>query len=291
MQTGKALTSDEFITIEKLLVQSVVKKEELNVKEVELFKAVNRWATKECERQGLSPDGNVKRRILGEDIVKAIRFPLMSRKEFVSVVSVCGILTVEENDAMTKYFNGSLKCSLPFEQTPRSVQLCHRFAKLHPPEGGCWRYSDRLHDCLNLTVNKSVRLHGVQHFGRQGGKYAVSIEMKDATSGSYLVKQSGSYSSEEYKIPDYYGYYGSYFGFDVMFNHPVNLEGDKTYKIVSLIEGLDSWYGEEGEASVEFRGVRFTFSDSGASSNETSRTTETGGQFPSFLFSSSCFSS
>ena len=287
MQTGKALTSNEFITIEKLLVQSVVKKEELNVKEVELLKAVNRWATKECERQGLSPDGNVKRRILGEDIVKAIRFPLMSRKEFVSVVSVCMILTVEENDAITKYFNGSLKCSLPFEQTPRSVQLCHRFAKLHPPEGGCWRYSDRLHDCLNLTVNKSVRLHGVQHFGRQGGIYAVSIEIKDATSGSSLVKQSGSYSSEEYKIHDYYGY----FGFDVMFNHPVNLEGDKTYKIVSLIEGLDSWYGEEGEASVEFRGVRFTFSDSGASSNETNGTTETRGQFPFLLFSSSCFSS
>ena len=45
--------------------------------EVELFKAVDRWAIKECERQGMTSDGRTKRRILGEDIVNGIRFPLM----------------------------------------------------------------------------------------------------------------------------------------------------------------------------------------------------------------------
>ena len=56
-----------------------MKTERLNVKEVELFKAVDRWATKESERQGVAPDGEMKRRILGEEIVKAIRFPQMSQ--------------------------------------------------------------------------------------------------------------------------------------------------------------------------------------------------------------------
>ena len=41
-----ALTSEEFVTLERSVVESVVKRERLNVKEVDLFKAVDRWATK-----------------------------------------------------------------------------------------------------------------------------------------------------------------------------------------------------------------------------------------------------
>ena len=94
-QTEEAVTSDEFVTVERSIVESVVKREVLNAKEVELFKAVDRWATKESERQGTSP-GDAKRRILGEEIVKAIRFPLMSQTEFISVVPDCNILTTKE---------------------------------------------------------------------------------------------------------------------------------------------------------------------------------------------------
>ena len=61
--TENTLTSEEFVTLERSVVESVVKSERLNVKEVDLFKAVDRWATTEVERQGLTPDGVVKRRI------------------------------------------------------------------------------------------------------------------------------------------------------------------------------------------------------------------------------------
>ena len=50
-----------------------MKREELSVTELELFKAVDRWATAEVQRQGLTHDGKTKRRILGDDIVKTIR--------------------------------------------------------------------------------------------------------------------------------------------------------------------------------------------------------------------------
>ena len=92
----------------------MVKRERLNVKEVDLFKAVDRWATKEVERQGLTPDGVVKRRILGEEIVKAIRFPVMSQEVFASVLD-CEILTKEEIVLMMKHYRGfGLESSLPF---------------------------------------------------------------------------------------------------------------------------------------------------------------------------------
>ena len=48
--TENALTSEEFVTLERSVVESVVKRERLNAKEVDLFKAVDRWATKEVER-------------------------------------------------------------------------------------------------------------------------------------------------------------------------------------------------------------------------------------------------
>ena len=70
------MTSDEFVTVERSLVETVVKREGLNVKEVELFKAVDRWATEQSKRQGMTPNGESKRRILGEEIVKAIRISI-----------------------------------------------------------------------------------------------------------------------------------------------------------------------------------------------------------------------
>ena len=137
----EAVTSDEFVTVERSLVESVVKREVLNVKEVELFKAVDHWATKECERQGITPEGEAKRRILGEDIVKAIRFPLMSQKEFSSVVFDSHILTMQEVGVMMKHYSGVLTSHLPFMQTSRGKLSedkldhfrCYRFAKFLRP--------------------------------------------------------------------------------------------------------------------------------------------------------------
>ena len=125
-QTENALTSEEFVTLERSVVESVVKRERLNVKEVDLFKAVYRWATKEVERQGLTPDGVVKRRILGEEIVKAIRFPVMSPKEFALVVVDCDILTKKEIGFMMKHYSGvGLESSLPFMHSPRQRKTGH----------------------------------------------------------------------------------------------------------------------------------------------------------------------
>ncbi|XP_078348842.1 BTB/POZ domain-containing protein 6-like [Oculina patagonica] len=274
-QTEEAVTSDEFVTLKRSLVESVVKREGLNVKEVELFKAVDRWATKESERQRITPSGGAKRRILGEEIVKAIRFPLMSEKEFVSPVFDSYILTLEEVGDMMKHYNGVLTSPLPFLQAPRfgsARYRCHRFKYLFPPSDR-WNYSGN-NDCINFTVDKPIKLLGVQHFGSQGREYNVSTEIKDATCGSSLVKQSGSYASVKDQIYFYYG-------FNVQFIRPVCLEKNKEYKLISLITGPRSWYGTEGQKTVESQGVRFTFRTSEGTANGTGETT---GQFPALFF-------
>ena len=179
-QTEKAVTSDEFATIERSLVETVVKRGRLNVKEVELFKAVDRWARKEVERQGITPDGDAKRRILGEEIVKAIRFPLMSQKEFASVVIDSDILTLKEVGAMMKYFSDVSTSSLPFIKAPRTM-FC-RFGNFKPPDT-CWTFGgDR--DSIKFTEKKSIVLNGMQHFDSKDGEYTICTEIKDTVDNS-----------------------------------------------------------------------------------------------------------
>jgi len=275
-QTEEAVTSDEFITVERSVVESVVKREKLNVKEVELFKAVDRWATKERERQGTSGDGHEKRRILGEEAVKAIRFPLMSEKEFVSFVFDSHVLTFKEVSDMMKHYNGVLESSLPFSQAPRIIlntNRCRRFGQFLPPgKDRGWNYAGYA-DCINFTVNKPIKLCGVQHFGSKGGEYTVSTEVKDTADGSTLGKQSGVYTCINDESDSYYG-------FDVRFDRPVCLKENKEYKLVSLIKGPKSWFGEEGQETVEHEGVQFTFRTSNGSTNGTNNAR---GQFPALL--------
>ncbi len=278
-QTEEAVTSDEFVTLERSLVETVVKRESLFVKEVELFKAVDRWATKEIERQGMTPDGPLKRRILGEDIVKAIRFPLMSQAEFLSVVYDTYILTVQEVGNIMKHYNGLLASPLPFIQAARTncaFHRCQRFRKFNSAGVlGEWRYFCSAKDGICFSVNRPIKLHGVQHFGSEGGEYTASVEVKDTVDGSSVINQSGSYTSVKRETD-------TYSSFDVLFDHPVYLVEGRKYELEALIKGPVSWWGDEGQTSVECEGVQFTFT---SSNNSISETGVTHGQFPAFVFS------
>ena len=277
--TEEAVTSDDFVTLERSLIESVVKRERLTVKEVDLFKAVDRWATRESERQGITADGESKRRIIGEDIVKAIRFPVMSEKEFVSVVLDCRILNFGEMSELMKYYNDvELTSPLPFIHTPRagSTQLhqliCYRFSVYQSPG---WSYSGTSPDRIVLSVNKSVKLHGIQHFGREGCQYTVSTEVNDTTNGFSLVNKTGSYTSEK---DEKHGY----FGFTVWFDPPLQLHEGKGYEVRSLIQGPSSWYGKQGKPSLECGQVMFNFNTTDSGSNN--GTGQADGQFSAFIF-------
>ena len=271
--TQKALMSDEFLTLERSIVASVVKREILKVKEVDLFKAVDRWATKELE--GREKTGRkIKRKILGEEIVKAIRFSLISQKEFASVVLDSDILSETEICDMIKYYNDvDLKSPLAFVHSPRTLRRCCRFAEINRFLLARCICLDRIY-ALKLTVDKPVRLHGVQHFGSEGRNLTVSLEVKDAITGFSLAQKSESYFSEK---DDTHAFYG----FDVKFDLAVCIETDKTYDIISRISGPISWFGERGQQTVEIQEVSFSFSNSAVFSNGTSVSS---GQFPAFLF-------
>ena len=280
--TEEAVTSDEFVTLERSLVECVVKKEVLNVKETELFKAVDRWATQEIKRQGLNPDGETKRTMIGEELLNAIRFPLMSQKEFLSVVADSNILTTKEVIDLMKHYNSMLTSPLQFSASPRTGHVavtCHRFLSLREPARyGPWGYGGTASDRICFTVNKDIHLIGVEHFGCEGGTYTVRTQLIDTVSGACVADKSGVYSSTEkhQEITNYYG-------FAVLFDDAVPIKQTNCYEVVSLINGDRSWFGEEGKTTLECFGVTFTFNNS----EEKSDNNQTGvnrGQFPVLLF-------
>jgi len=205
----------------------------------------------------------------------------MSQSEFASDVFDSYILSFQEVGDMIKHYANVLSTPLPYKQTPRKaytpIRRCSRFKKFCRAQtgGGWWDYINSVADRVNFTVNKPVMLHGVQHFGSQGGEYTVYTEVKDSTDGTILVKQSGSFFSEKDDTDWFYG-------FDVQFDCPVCLVENKEYELVSLIKGPVSWYGEKGQEAVESEGVQFTFRTSYGGNNGTSCSL---GQFPAFLIS------
>ena len=69
--------SDAFNDITQSTLAEFLKRESLNVKEVDLFKAVMKWTEAECSRQKKSPTGKNKRAAMGNTIYQ-IRFASMT---------------------------------------------------------------------------------------------------------------------------------------------------------------------------------------------------------------------
>jgi len=65
-------------------------------------------------------NGELKRRILGEKIIKAIRFPVMKQEEFAGVVLDAKTLTPDEKVTFFKFFNLALTSPVGFPETKRS---------------------------------------------------------------------------------------------------------------------------------------------------------------------------
>ncbi|CAH3034803.1 unnamed protein product [Porites lobata] len=254
-QTEEAVKSEGFVTVERSVLEELVEKNSLNIKEVELFKVIDCWAEKECKKQGLVAEGSVKRRVLGERVVQGIRFPLMGQTEFADIVLDSEILTLRETNRLVKYFNSVLNESVGFLETERNggKQDISRFRSL---DRGWWYNSD-YPNCIDFDVDKNIHLHAIHFFGSDNSKYSVTLEVLDHSSGISVRKREGIFLSKQiqWEIGDHQGHQG----FDIVFEPPIAIKANKRYRISAAITGPPSWYGTNGCSTVENSGVRFHF--------------------------------
>ena len=277
--TEEAVKSDEFATIERSLLEAVVVRNSLMIEEIELFKAVDLWARKECERQGLKKYGLVKRQLLGEEVIKEIRFPTMKQEDFASVVLDSRLLATDEIVNLIKYFNNVSTSATRFPETKRSfyrgnnVLRCCRFGSV---SSQALRYGDR-RDAINFSVDKDIKLCGVCFFGNQDNKtFSVDLEVVDVKRKTVLMSKCGTYHSELLQAKRC-----SYYGFEVLFEKKISLNKNITYGIRVFISGSPSLRGVNCVSSVQCSDVTFTFMDSVYAANGTDLKH---GQFPELLF-------
>ena len=272
-ETEEAVKSDGFVTIERSVLEKMVEKETVKIREVELFKAVDRWAGKECEKQDLVAEGSVKRRILGERIVKGIRFPVMEEKEFADVVLDSDILTKEESYHLVKYFNSVLSVPVEFlaANRPGTTKTISRFKSLHKG----WNYGASV-DCIGLNADKDVMLNEIRLFGRNNDEYSVALTVK-APGGDIIVSDKRNFFSKLL-----HSEIGGYEGFEIVFKPPIPLKANAGYyKFEAKITGPPSWYGRSGLSHVEHSGVKFGF---GSYTSLGFHTSVEGGQFAEFVY-------
>jgi len=276
METDEAVKSDGFVTIDKSVLEELVERDSLNVREVELFKAVDCWATEECEKQGLAAEGSIKRKILGERIVKAIRFPVMKQQEFTDVVLDCDILTKTELFDLMKYFSSVLKFPIGFPEATRSGSLqrikMSRFGSAITRAKG-WLYHKGSRNSIVVTVDKTIKLHAVYLFGSENNDYSVTLKVSDS-SGVALATKTGMLMSELVQSER-----GDYQGFEIPFEPPITLQAGIEYSLEASIRGPPSWCGQFGLPLVEHAGVTFSFAKKTGAYTSVST-----GQFSEFVF-------
>ena len=270
-QTEAAVKSDGFATIERTLLEVVVKRDTVNIPEVELFKGVVEWANKQSEKRGIAADGQEIRRILGEKIVKAIRFPVMEQEEFASVVLDSELLTFAEVSNVIKCMN-SVQCSpVVFPVTRRRGTFpirCYRFNSVK--FGWSNEYGT---SCISFSVDRDVLFHGVYLFGSEDKGYSVALSL--ISNEGLLGFTDGTFLSTPHTS-------GRYYGFDVMFKKPVLLKKSDTYCLECRISGPVSWFGTRGRLALRCAGVTFILKDPLFSADGTDTTR---GQFNQFIFS------
>ena len=220
----------------------------------------------------------MKRKVLGEQIVTAIRFPLMKHDEFATVVLDTNILTSDEIVNFFKFYSSTLTSPLGFSETPRVKQVafprCGRFQSVSE-EFVTYR-GDKHYLCFH--VDKDVMLHGLRLLGSENNKYTVNLAVRDCTHPlTVLVSKSGIFIAKAFQYKRF-----PINGFDVLFDCPAHIEKGTPYRLEALISGPPSLRGTDGLDTVRSAGVTFRFVSSiDFKDNETNRSV---GQFLEFIF-------
>ena len=273
----EAIKSDGFAALERSLIEEAVKRDTLNIEEVELFKAVDSWATKKCKEEGLAADGSVKRKLLGESIVKAIRFPVMKQQDFAGVVLDTKILTPDEVFDVVKYFNSVLSSPIGFPVKERLPTFaCCRFENLNNADQSYSLFSGK-QDCLLFEVDENLLLLGLTLCGSENNEYSVDICIKEIDRpDEYLNSVSGKFPSVLIEKELH-----SFYGFKILFDDPIVIKKRIRHRIEASIFGANSCSGRNGQKVVVCSGIKFSFADSSEDRNGTGVAR---GQFPELLF-------
>ena len=222
------VSDDSFLELKHEFLLPFLERSSLCIKEVTLFKALDRWAAKRCGEASMTFEGTNKRSVIGEDLLKHIRFSLMPPKEFSEVVLPTEILlTSEVIDVFRHFTSVPIPGGLKFSVHPRMkgnvpLQSC-RMGSFY---ANSYRDYQRKAGMMTFTVNKTIMLCGVKIITNQ-------VQSRPTCRVSLSIAQRGEKMRQ---IKDRYfknngSKFNQYGEVDVFFNRPCNLSYDQYYTI------------------------------------------------------------
>ena len=253
--TEQAIKSDEFVKIDRSILEALVDRDCLNIQEINLFEAVNNWAEYQCKLKGLVADGCVKRDIIGENIVAKIRFPVMRKSEFVSVVLDCNILLPHEAFDLSRYYCLASQSPRGFVSTKRigGLKHCQIFASV---TNFGWVYHNEMkYTVIYVRVDKTIKMHGIRLFGSDGEQQNVILEVLNSSGKVVMAHKKGTFASVQLQFKS-----TIFYGIDVLLEQPAGLVQETVYCLRVSFSGSLSWCGENMLQSVQCSGVTFRFS-------------------------------
>jgi len=273
-QAEIALMSDGFTDIDFNTLMTILQRETLNCGEITVFHAAREWARAECGRKEKEATPENMRDILGP-AMQCIRFPCMNLEEFADSPAQSGMLSLQETTDIFLNFTAKQKPEVDYPTSARQGMkplTCHRFQS-SAYRSNQWRYRGRC-DSIQFCVDRRIFMVGFGMYGSSNGSadYTVRIQLKH--SGKVLADNTQKFHSD-----------GSSNTFQVFFDHPVQIEADKSYTASAVLDGAElSYFGQEGLSEVvvsQGQSVTFQFQCSAESTNGTG---VQGGQIPEIIF-------
>ena len=250
METSEAVVSDAFTDICQSTLVEFLKRESLNVEEVDLFKAVVKWSEAECLRQEKETNGTNKRAAIGNAIYQ-IRFASMTLEEFGQNVSPSGLLTAEEMILFYEKFSGLERTSEIWNMTKREAkeEILLRCC-IYDDYDSIWELNSAASDELCMSFSKPVKFHGVHLLGREGKEHDVKLEiLSQSIEMKFCARQN----------------IRNVAGFDVMLLQPVKIQASVIVHIKVTMTWINmgrlffKQFGSSGNNTAETNGITVSF--------------------------------
>ena len=232
-------TSDSFLNVKYDLLFSFVQRSPLRIAETTLFQAVDRWAAKRCEEAGVVADGERKRDVLGEDLLRHFAFPQMQPREFSAVVLPKEILTKDEVIDVFKYFSdvpvrGGIKFKAPLRNSKSKKPPGIAPVLCYPMLGFTrkFRFSPFTDMKLTFAVSEGVSLCGLEFlFAKDDNLRSICLSV---LCRGEKIKELNAQHRDHYDCNLTYPKSFNNEGTNVFFNRPIRVRARTCYTIVVL---------------------------------------------------------
>ncbi|KAL3112533.1 hypothetical protein niasHT_018739 [Heterodera trifolii] len=95
--------SEGFLQIDEDLLCKILKRDQLKIREIEIWNAALRWADEQCRQNGIECSAENQRKMLGPALFN-IRFSLITKEDFTKSVVSTGVLTTEERFGVYQHY-------------------------------------------------------------------------------------------------------------------------------------------------------------------------------------------